>query len=159
MFDHQVFYNAPMYYREAIIMTSATGNQELPLVSKMVIFKNEVPQEYHKYILGLLSFNVSNIIISEDKLNSMKNVPEIARFCTEFADHLNLHLRPYYVIPEAIIEQNPTTTMTPKELKKVLLLLRNESYSLAQIEVGNDSKASIIAKDIQQYHIPANFNE
>lgn len=159
MFDHQVFYNAPMYYREAIIMTSATGNQKLPLVSKMVIFKNEVPQEYHKYILGLLSFNVSNIIISEDKLNSMKNVPEIARFCTEFADHLNLHLRPYYVIPEAIIEQNPTTTMTPKELKKVLLLLRNESYSLAQIEVGNDSKASIIAKDIQQYHIPANFNE
>ena len=99
------------------------------------------------------------IIISEDKLNSMKNVPEIARFCTEFADHLNLHLRPYYVIPEAIIEQNPTTTMTPKELKKVLLLLRNESYSLAQIEVGNDSKASIIAKDIQQYHIPDNFNE
>ena len=59
--------------RETIIMTSATGNQELPLVSKMVIFRNEVSEEYHKYILGLLSFNVSNIIISEDKLNSMRD--------------------------------------------------------------------------------------
>ena len=49
--------------------------------------------------------------------------------------------------------------MTPKELKKVLLLLRNESYSLAQIEVGNDSKASIIAKEIQQFHIPNELNE
>ena len=125
----------------------------------MVIFRNEVSEEYHKYILGLLSFNVSNIIISEDKLNSMRDVPEIAKFCLEFADHLKLHLRPYFVIPEAIVEQNPKTTMTPKELKKVLLLLRNESYSLAQIEVGNDSKASIIAKDIQQYHITENYNE
>lgn len=159
MFDHQVFYNAPMYYREAVVLTSATGNQELPLISKMVIFRNEVPKQYHKYILGLLSLNVNNIIISEDKLNSMKSNPEIARFCNDFEDHLNLHLRPYYVIPEAIIEQNPKTTMTPKELKKVLLLLRNESYSLAQIEVGNDSKASIIAKEIQQFHIPNELNE
>ena len=60
MFDHQVFYNAPMYYREAIIMTSATGNQELPLVSKMVIFKNEVPQEYHKYIYPPSLFSLSS---------------------------------------------------------------------------------------------------
>ena len=61
--------------------------------------------------------------------------------------------------PKSFLCQNPKTTMTPKELKKVLLLLRNESYSLAQIEVGNDSKASIIAKEIQQFHIPNELNE
>lgn len=156
MFDHQVFYNAPMYYREAILMTAATGNQTLPMVSKLIIFRNKVPEKYHKYVLGLLSLNVKDIIISEDKLNSLKTDPKIAQFCDEFSEHLKLYLRPFYVIPERIVDQNPLTTMTPLELKKVLLLLRNQSYSLAQIEVGNDHKASVIAKHIQQYHEPEN---
>jgi len=153
MFDHQVFYNAPMYFREAVVMTSSTGTQTLPMISKMIILRNDVPQQYHDYLRGLLSLNVNNIIISEDKLNQLKTSnSEIKQFCSEFEDYLKLYLRPFYVIPESLIEHNPRTTMTSLDLKKILLLLRNHSYSLAQIEIGKDSKASIIGKEIQQYY-------
>ena len=153
MYDHRIFYNAPMYYREAIVLTSATEDQTLPMVSKMLIFRNKVHSKYNELLLGLLSLNVKNIIISEQKLLDLcrsKN-SSVSQFYEEFHDFLLPYKQEFYVIPENIINHNPRSTMTTLELKKVLLILRNHSYSLAQIEVGNDSKASIIGKEIQKY--------
>lgn len=155
MYDYQIFYNAPMYYREAVMLTSTTGDQALPLVSKMAIFRNPVPKEYHPYLLGLLSLNVQHVIISKDKFDSLAiENAEINKFAQEFSDYLALCNREFFVIPESFIGINPHSTMSPNELKKIFLLLRNNSYSLAQIEVGNDAKASVVAKEIQNYVLP-----
>ena len=152
MFDYQVFYNKPMYYREAVLLTSTANNSARPLVSKMLILRNPVDSVYHDYVLGLLSLNVNNIIISEDKLNRLaEEIPEIAQFVKDFARYMPLYKRPFYVIPENLIDVNPNASMSIIEMKKILLLLRNHSYSLAQIEFGDDERAHVVAKEIQKY--------
>lgn len=154
-FSYEQFFKAPMYYREGLLVTSSPGKERLPHCSKILFFKNPVQEKDYKYLLGLLSINVKNLVISQKKLNTLaKNNPLIKQFLKEFDAHLKLYKREAYLIPESIITSNSDTTMPFADLKKVMLLLRNHSYSLAQFEIGNDSKASVIAREIQNYTLP-----
>lgn len=155
MFDYQVFYNAPMYYREAVMLTSTSNNEALPLVQKMIILRNSVPENYHEYVLGLLSLNTTTTIVSEDKLNQMaEEYPEIEHFINNFSWFLPFYKRPFYAIPDSLLDVNHhAPEMNLLEMKKALLLLKSESYSLAQIEFGKDEKAHVISKELQQYII------
>lgn len=149
-FDYQDFSSGNMYYREAIFLSAATGTSHYPIVSKMIITRDKIDESGYKYLLGLLSFNEKTIIISKDKFDSMLGDKEIARFNNDFKNHLKLWKRDFLIIPENIVaNENPHTDMSSLELKKVLLLLRNQSYSEAQIIVGDSYKSSVIGRDLQ----------
>lgn len=152
MFHHRIFQNEPMYYREAAVLTTAAEGDQLPILSKMVLFRKEVSPEYFDYVRGLVSLDVKNVIISKDQFDRLAaQDEEISRFGEEFAAHLRLYERPFYVFPEQIIDMNQQAQMSPYDMKRVILKLRNYSYSPAQIVVGKDSKASTVAKEIQNY--------
>ena len=152
MFHHRRFQNEPMYYREAAVLTTAAEGDQLPILSKMVLFRNEVGVEDYEYVRGLVSLDVKNVIISRDQFERLaEQDEEIRRFGEEFSEHLRLYERPFYVFPEQIIDMNQQAQMSPYDMKRVILKLRNYSYSQAQIVVGKDSKASAVAKAIQNY--------
>ena len=153
MFKHRKFRGEPMFYREAVVLTTEAGKDQLPMVGKMVLFRNEVRPEQFEYVRGLLALDVENVILSKDQFDQLaREDEEIGRFQKEFADYLALYERPFYVFPEQIIDINQRAQMSSYEMKRVILKLRNHSYSQAQILVGNDSKASTVAKEIQDYH-------
>ena len=159
-YDYQPFDSGPMYYREAIFLSSTKGTRSLPLLSKMIITRNEIPDNYNPLLRGLLSLNTNTIIISQDKLNELvKTNSCVAQFISDFAKYQDIWKRDFYIIPENIAENNnPNTKMNKIELKKVFLELRSHSYSLAQIIVGDAYKASVIGKEIQNYEYTVNEN-
>ena len=71
LFDYQPFDSGPMYYREAIILLSTKGTRYLPLLSKAIITRNEVPQKNNEYLLGLLSLNTNFFNATIEDLQQM----------------------------------------------------------------------------------------
>lgn len=153
LFDYQPFDSGPMYYREAIILLSTKGTRYLPLLSKAIITRNEIPERYHDYLSGLLALNTNTIIISKEKVDELINKDsDIATFFDDFNQYKNIWARNFYVIPENIAQNiNHHTKLSQLELQKIFLKLRNNSYSKSQVIVGDAYKASVIGKEIQGY--------
>ena len=150
-FDYQPFDSGIMYYREAILLSSTKGTRSLPLVSKMIITRNPIPESEYPKLRGLLSLNVNTVIISEDKLKELSSEDELVKqFCEDFKTYFPIWKRNFCIIPENIVQNNhPNSTLSKLEIQKALLSMRNHSYSMAQIIVGDSYKASVIGKEIQ----------
>lgn len=159
-FDYQPFDSGPMYYREAIFLLSTKGTRYLPLLSKAIITRNEISEKYNDYVRGLLSLNTNTIILSKEKVEDLKSTDyEIAKFFDDFKLYEQIWKRDFYVIPENIAQNiNHNTELNKIELQKILLKLRNNSYSLSQVIVGDAYKASVIGKEIQKYEYEVNEN-
>ena len=153
LFDYQPFDGEEMYYREAIMLLSTKGTRYLPLLSKAIITRNEIPEKYHDYLLGLLALNTNTIIISKEKVDELINEDtDIATFFEDFNQYENIWARNFYVIPENIVQNiNHHTNLNQLELQKIFLKLRTNSYSKSQIIVGDAYKASVIGEEIQGY--------
>lgn len=152
MFDYEPFDNGLVYYREAAVLTNSGGRKKLPHFFKMIILRKEVDSKDYEYIRGLLSLNVDNVVISKKKFDELCESNEIVKnFSLEYSDYLSLQEKTFYTIPESLFELNFDSPLSFESFKKALLILRNNSYSLAQIEIGKDNKANTIAKTLQQY--------
>lgn len=149
MYGHDTFYTNTLHFRECVLLSPSPGNPGKPLLSKMILLRYPIREPDYDFMRGLLSFNVNSVIIAKSKFEEICSDPDIKKFKEEFQPWLDIYEQPFYVIPDSLIECNYDTSFSQLELKKIMLKLRNHSYSMAQIEIGAENKGYAIAKELQ----------
>lgn len=150
MYGHDTFYTNTLHFRECVLLSPSPGNPGKPLLSKMILLRHPIRKHDYDFMRGLLSFNVNCVVIAKSKFEEICSDADIKKFKEEFQPFLDLYEQPFYVIPDSLIECNYDTSFNQLELKKIMLKLRNHSYSMAQIEIGTENKGYAIAKELQK---------
>lgn len=152
MFDYETFNNGPMYFREAAVLSNSGAKRKLPQISKMIILRKEIDTTDYDYMVGMLSLNVNDIIINKETFDKLANTNELVeQLKKDFSKYLQLQKQTSYVISESLFNINSHSSMDFNSFKKAMLILRNNSHSVSNINFGNDHNACDIAKQLQQY--------
>lgn len=146
-----------MYFREAAVLSNSGAKRKLPQISKMIILRKEIDTADYDYMVGMLSLNVNNILIDKETFDKLANTNElVGQLKKNFSKYLQLQKQTSYVISESLFNINSHSSMDFNSFKKAMLILRNNSHSVSNINFGNDHNACDIAKQLQQYVVDEN---
>lgn len=125
IFSHWHLLNEHLRCAMASAVTTSSGSDRRPTLHRMCISRTFIEEKDLKYIKGQLLLNDSDILISEDKLENLKNDEALSQ---EFLMLLENSLKEekYYSVPEASLVSDD---MSEDKFAKEISLLR--TYSTA----------------------------
>lgn len=127
-FSHAVFNNSPMYFRSALLVSSAPGSK-YPMAQRAAIVARELSEDELPYVWGLLKTSGSQLILTEQQYQlfreTFRDYPWMADFEAHYAPLFEAHKKTVYCFNEEELLAWSIGDLSQEDRLRILLALRS----------------------------------